>query len=168
MPGRLSPDCFSTPLIPHSWGESKRVGGHPQALGSILLHLSYVIPAELVLVETGSGNPVVKRVERNETADTVSRLLFNPLPPSLSPPVFARSRRQRGNLGEGRLLRLPARRARRMARNDTLPGDTPQIPGRDLSLHPFWNSLQASSQDQDRLKLGGLYCRIWLKWAKPT
>ena len=74
LPGRLSPDCFSTPLIPHSWGESKRVGGHPQALGSILLHLSYVIPAELVLVETGSGNPVVKRVERNETADTVSRL----------------------------------------------------------------------------------------------
>jgi hypothetical protein len=33
-------------------------------------------------VETGSGNPVVKRVERNETADTVSRPAFNPLPPN--------------------------------------------------------------------------------------
>jgi hypothetical protein len=149
LPGRLSRDCFSTlwpphipePVIashspdrarrrrgnlficqpsgPHSWGEIKRVGGHPQSLGSILLHLSYVIPAELVLVETGSRNPVVKRVERNKTADTVSRLLFNPLdPPLSSQPVFARSRRRRGNLGEGRLLRLPARRARRMARND--------------------------------------------------
>ena len=31
----------STQLYRHSWGKKKRVGGHPQSPGSILLHLLY-------------------------------------------------------------------------------------------------------------------------------
>jgi hypothetical protein len=65
------------------------------------VRLRRIIPAELVLVKTGSGNP-------GTTPQPVRWVRLDPLdPPNLSQPVFARSRRRRGNLGEGRLLRLP-------------------------------------------------------------
>ena len=69
-----SHNSASTPLIPHSWGKNRRVGGHPQTLGPPQADT-------LFCHSRGGGNPVVKRVERNETADTVSRLSFNPFDP---------------------------------------------------------------------------------------
>ena len=69
------------PLDPPFLGGFGAIGGRPQTLGRMNPAPLPSVLAELVLVNTGSGNPVV--------ADTASMLDLNSLAPSLPQPVTA-------------------------------------------------------------------------------
>ena len=78
------------PPGPHSWGDIRELGDTPKPSAASCC-TSSVIPAKLVLVKTGSGNPGVDvgRAKRSETRR--HSLPFNlPGPNPLSPPLWRR------------------------------------------------------------------------------
>ena len=90
------------PPGPHSWGDVRELGGTPKPSAASCC-TSSVIPAELVLVKTGSGNPGVD-VGRAKRSETRRHCLPSnlPGPNPLSPPFgkgVSRGNSERDTLG---------------------------------------------------------------------
>jgi len=116
---------WGRPLCPHSWGRTGNWGAPPNPRhppeadcpsthpwqtrvgASFELALRRHAPLSFLVIPRKRESSCRPGRANPKPTVTLSRLSSGPCAPSLSQLVFARSRRRRGNLEAGRLLRLP-------------------------------------------------------------